>query len=62
MNLENQPSDTEIRAKELLAQTQPLIKYLLVCAYTEQVPFADFRTAELLSEIEKFTNLKSFRP
>ncbi|MGH8783062.1 hypothetical protein [Paraburkholderia sp.] len=44
---------------ELLAKVEPLLKYLMVCAYTERVPFADAQTAALLAEITKAINTPS---
>lgn len=41
---------------ELLAKVEPLPKYLMVCAYTGRVPFADEQTAELLTKIRKAIN------
>lgn len=47
---------------ELLAKVEPLLKYLMVCAYTERVPFADEQTAELLTKIRKTINTPPLKP
>jgi hypothetical protein len=53
--------NAEIQSQEKLSDTiekaHATIKYMIACAHTEQVPFADHQTAELLRDLEVLKDL-----
>jgi hypothetical protein len=45
--------------KEIIIEAQILVKYLIACAHTEQVPYADHNTADVLHRLEVLSGVKT---
>lgn len=62
MKTENIAEMAATEAVKLLIETQTTLRYHLLCASTEQVPFLNLDTADLLRRIEQVTGVVTPRP